>query len=520
MDYGFGDYGGGPGLSALGVDGPITTQGEITYNVTVNGLELTQRRTNASANPDHVWPGGGEEELLKLSKNEWVFSWRRPKHPSQRRVGQSQIEGFTSFNGVYIGAAAVVEEIEGQLWFVGQNKVDYVGTSDEEIPNGIACIAYGSGTVKYNGQVNTYPGDEIMWYLPPLHTKTSQYKPPQHTGKPRRKLTALMKPLDFKDLDYQIDDIFFTMMNENDGGVFNSHINELSDIKIKRNKKKTAALSMKKHILMTLVRGIESLQIRGIITINTPEKYQQSMAERTLLNDLFKLVGNNVGFHPTQTGKSSLVTSVQDLGEVDTIINNALEDYKSAQRTDVSAYPAPVGVGYREWDQDLGRMTHGLQFIESNEFFKQGLHWAKQKQLYALGTNSFVQHSTVQELRKKRADSMLWLSYILGVVGDQGHVENGVVKDVLKYVCVNYLPTDEATNYYPDFKGSDPVRGSSNNKFIVEYTRNSFDHWLDYEQGISENRKALTRKVVGVSSSFGTRGRDQKIDIVYGATRA
>lgn len=510
----------GYGTTAFQFSGPITTQGEITRNLTVNPAEFKQRVTNASTNPDMVYPGGSDEANLKVDKGGLLFSWTTPKHAAQRRVGQSQIEIFQSFNGLFHGDVEGEDELNDKMWFAGVNKVDYMPLSSQEIPNGVAAIGFGSTTIAYTGNVDVYPGDELVWEVPPIHTKTTEYAPPRFTGQPATKLTAIIKPLDWKDLEYQVSDTFYTMITRGDKGVLDRHINELKNFTIKRSRKKTAALAMKKHIIMTAMRSIESLVNRGIIVINTPEKDQRDFNMKKLINVILNTLDLNLG-SPLQQKTLQDIRTVfgrgNNLQDIATAISTYINDEMNVQETNASAQPMPTGMTYLQHDPILGRNIQGPQFTREATFFKSGFQWGLQTSILTgggAGTGEFVPKEILKILLRKREDNILWLAHVLGATGTRKTTQSKVVLDMLKYVGFNYLLPGERLIYEPNITKGDIMTNRLKNKSASDYFFNTSTQWFDFEGTMAHHRHGITRRKFAVAGSFGTPGLDQKIDVV------
>jgi hypothetical protein len=498
------------GIPAPGTGGSITTQGGIDINVAVWAHELATRRNNAGRSNLKTYPGGGSEENLNVAKGDPVLGYRQTS-TGQRQMGQAQIAGFSSLNGINWGPYEEVENLENQLFFIGQSKTDYKPLSGNEILNGIAVLAFGSCTLRYTGMKAAYPGDLMVWRLPFFHTNSSEYRPDAHTGKSKTKLTAIIEPLDWRELYCQQSLTYGIMVRNSDEGVLRVPIDQLGKPGHALTRRREAALAMKKRDLCTGLATVQQLEILGLATVLTPErKLRQQLyfdIARTVMTALGGELNDVVVTAPTGAGP---------VVDIRAQVNALLSRY-TPEKTDPGAEPRPSGMKFFRFDPTLGQSVAGPEFTAHYDYFAEGLNFAVDLSSKEGGPPAtLTDMEYVSQKLAERDRSLLWLAGVMGVVGGKSLVKDRVVYDILNGIYPLYSAHEHKIRYDPPFRRNDAMAMSSSNKLKREYIKCLRDAPAQGEIAAALHRWGVTSRVIGTATSPAVPGLDQPVDLVLG----
>jgi hypothetical protein len=151
----------------VGIQSPISTQGEVTINVQVDAGEIMQRRNNMThdVSRNKSYPLNDIDELHVL-QGEAVYGWvdrqgrtRIPGNPSQ--------VGFSAMGGIKYGRTTSDEELAERIKFVGIAKASYKFDNPSQLKHGFACLAIGSTTTHNTGITDIQAGDVLEWNVVP-----------------------------------------------------------------------------------------------------------------------------------------------------------------------------------------------------------------------------------------------------------------------------------------------------------------------------------------------------------------
>lgn len=296
-----------------GVISPITTQGEVTINVRVDRLEVSQRNKNATSKDVLSYPGGDNADNIAIMPHETIFGWK-DKNLSYPQLGGEAQRGFSSLNGINYGVYDTDEELMDNLYFIGVAKTPFVFDSTDQLQHGFSAIGAGSCTTHYTGFEEVYPGDAIQWSVVPRPSAINpnfpngEYGGPSpleevggrqgynRYGTPRGKYRFILSPIKRGDMRPGMNGAISKMLkNMSRGGVADMPISALISRRGGRyNLNPTPSQEYAKATLVTdlvcFARIAEVLIKSGDITVNDENARPQNQRPNQAL-DLLKRVG-------------------------------------------------------------------------------------------------------------------------------------------------------------------------------------------------------------------------------------
>jgi len=224
------------------------------------------------------YPGGGEHGFHDIYKDDTVISQCQTVNPNSDGSGDQM--GVASVAGMNQDEFCSTREMEDNFKWMGiattdqeERKILDANQSDS-LPQGFGLVRAGIKSIQNRGPVQFYPGDLLVWRLPPalaFDPKAKERMPSNLYNKGRPEpYYERFNPLD---VDVHLADVFACMTQaESNGGIkgmpynralphFTGHLGELP-----WSARQTTAISFKYGLMGLVLMAIENM--RNVSTIN------------------------------------------------------------------------------------------------------------------------------------------------------------------------------------------------------------------------------------------------------------
>lgn len=430
-------------------------QAELTVNLMPDHQDARQRQSAAASGEAIAAYPMGDPNNLTIKEQGLLFGWKRPMHGGVKTRGARMPLAFETLNGLQWGQYKGGErELEDRMLFLGVASTDknFMDASDPNI--GVAAMTFG-GT-SFNLRSNTrsiHPGDDLAFSVPRFHTRRREVAQAEHTSYARDALVPVINPVNWGSLNYYLENIYGVMMsNEPRDGVYDlpsSALHEGGAYAGKGlNPDQRAALALRHTTLMTAMRAIEELALRGLVTINSPAERER----QRILQDALALSGD------------------------------LTQRYAAVDETDVIE-----GV-------NLGNPADTI-LTETHQFFKRGLQ-------YAVGTGRAA--GDVQQLRTAQQKRVLYLASLIGAVEDRTSKQpmvREVQNDVLQAVFGQFSTQVHNARIFTTTVG-ELAREHRDHPLIAEYVANSENFATEFQRLAAEGYHSIRRTIIGMSFSY------------------
>lgn len=432
-------------------------QAELTINVMPDHQDARQRQSAAASGEAIAAYPLGDPNNLTIKEQGLLFGWKRPVHAGVKTRGARMPLAFETLNGLQWGQYQGGErELEDRLIFLGVANTDknFMDANDPNI--GVAATTFG-GT-SFNIRSNTqsiHPGDDLSFSVPRFHTRRREIAQADHTSYARDALVPVINPVNWGRLNYYLEDIYGVMMsNEPRVGVYDlpsSALHEGGAYAGKGlNPDQRAALALRHTTLMTAIRAIEELALRGLVTINSPAERQR----QAILQEALAAAGN------------------QDLQQ----------RYNAVQETDVIS-----GVNLEKPGDAIVTETH--------QFFKRGLQ-------FAVGTGAGTR--VVGKLRTEQQQRVLYLAALIGAVEDRTTAQpmvREVQNDILQSVFGQFSTQVHNARIFTTTVG-ELARLHPDHPLIAEYVASSENFATEFQRLAAEGYHSIRRTIIGMAFSY------------------
>jgi len=399
---------------------------------------------------------------------ELVFGFTRPRNlHGANRPGITSESGFTSFNGLVPTQAASKEDFMDQLYLIGVGRTNYNPFDKQQPRNGIAVTrTLGPMRVAYDMvPTSAYPGDLMVWTIPGYPGDDFLMAGGQFglsTNRPRSKLIGYLEPYDPSYVGDYFAILFETMMSREDGvhdfppGATGKHLPT----------RYQAALALRQFSLLAPLRVIDTLQNRGLLTINTPyEKHRQELIN-TFLND----GSTPEGFDNSRTG-----------------LNQAIASLLPTDPThDLNTSYMRGGVGGN------GPQAEDAITTRERTYFVGDMH-----------REDTLSRDEKKALRIQEQKNVLFLGQLLGAIGSEGKSSLAVRDDVLMSIYAEYAGDSGYEEYFPNMQD---VAQQSGSPLAVEYVVGTMEAARHLSTAITEAKHSYERRIGARAISYATGG--------------
>lgn len=352
-------------------------------------------------------PFGSEWECFVIDQQEILLTAKSTKD------GHTYV--FSMLNGIPLKEGSSLSILESELCFAGIStgrlNIKRMADGSDNKKEGLASIVNGSTTIHWGYKGSVGIGQHLKWKIPRVSTTEQSFEGiSQYFGKPHQKIIVDVEPFNIED----VRSIFFKAFDRctiprNFGGVSDISItgdlnnwsgknrNYKSSTKIKGETMPLTAqdllpLAIKKHINTIIIRGVEVLLNRGIISMHNAGNIKNDGIENNKENkNLQKILDEDKNSSGTKEMPKLLFDAVEEalyLKSNSAIKRLFIEMYKDKKEKKKSSYIsftskiAKKGDGYDSEENEFDSEAKiNLNRTKSNNDIETSDHTVKPKEV-------------------------------------------------------------------------------------------------------------------------------------------
>lgn len=499
---------------ASDIYGSDSHRGVLTIIGKPNKRHFEKRKTGDNSRKYPV----GDRTTFDVQEDEAVFTW----YPSRGKGTTEAIDFFGSVNGLSWEDCKTIEQLEDKMGFLGTTRSEFQMTDDPSTgtmvdETGCTIQTFGTTNFRTIWQCQIYPGDRIVWRLPRSDDVRMMLSGRSSSREPQGKIRACFDVLDWTGVKYMLNNVAqIVLRRANDIGISHHLGHRASSYDSRRAQSSYScylrcAAALKNHQLVTVVKGIEVLHQRGIVTINDPWTAKRKEAKRNLFKYMLESV---VRVNVSGTAAVPAGTDPK-LAELYGKYSEAMSD----RRTDVVRGHTVGDVAEARFSRPYAYFTKGMNFVNRGEVSD-----------YTDSTRPDDVVGALQSEQLWKVNQTLWLGKVLGVVdapyGGTSANEGiePVVHDVLNATMMAYTQPENKRMYMPG-SGMETTalsRVMDENKALksalAKFLSVSIGHMEQFSEALNIlTDREISKHVVGTAYSYAAPNKmDVKVDVLLG----